>query len=180
MKVGYARVSSSGQSLGVQQEKLKDAGIERMFEEKRSGKRADARPQLQAMLDYVRDGDVVVVTKLDRLARSMRDLLNIVDQLNEKGVGFKVLDQAIDTTTPEGAMTYQILGAVSQFELAIRKQRIDDGVASLRERGIEPFKGRPATISADAVRAAVVETGSKMGGAKKLGISRDSVYRLLA
>lgn len=179
MLIGYARVSSSGQSLEVQQEKLKAAGVEKLFEEKKSGARADARQQLQAMLDYVRDGDVVVITKMDRMARSMRDLLNIVGTLEEKGVGLKVLDQAIDTTTPEGKMTYQILGAVSEFELAIRKNRIDDGVARLREQGIEPFKGRPKTITADAVRAALDETGSKAAAARKLGISRDSVYRVL-
>ena len=179
MLVGYARVSSSGQSLEVQQEKLKTAGVEKIFEEKKSGARADARQQLLALMDYVREGDVVVVTKMDRMARSMRDLLNLVGQLDDKGVGLKVLDQSIDTTTPEGKMTYQILGSVSEFELAIRKQRIDDGVARLREQGIEPFKGRPRTITADAVNAAIEETGSKSAAARHLGISRDSVYRVL-
>lgn len=179
MLIGYARVSSSGQSLEVQQEKLRIAGVEKVFEEKKSGARADARHQLRAMLDYVREDDVVVITKMDRMARSMRDLLNIVGTLEEKGVGLKVLDQSIDTTTPEGKMTYQILGAVSEFELAIRKNRIDDGVARLREQGIEPFKGRPPKITADAVKAAIEHTGSKAAAAKHLGISRDSVYRVL-
>lgn len=179
MKVGYARVSSSGQSLDVQQAKLKEAGCEKVFEEKRSGKSADARPELQRLLEFVREGDVVHITKLDRLARSVRDLLNIVAQFDQKQVGFKVLDQSIDTTTPEGKMTYQILGAVAEFELAIRKQRIDDGVANLRAQGINPFKGRPPTLRKADIERAIAETGSKMGAAKQLGISRDSVYRLL-
>ncbi|MFD0909509.1 recombinase family protein [Ruegeria arenilitoris] len=179
MLIGYARVSTSGQTLETQIDKLEAAGVEKIFKEKKSGARADAREQLNAMLDYVREGDVVVITKMDRMARSMRDLLNLVAQLDEKGVGLKVLDQAIDTTTPEGKMTYQILGVVSEFELAIRKQRIDDGVARLREQGIEPFKGRPPKIKKEEVEKAIEETGSKAAAAKKLGISRDSVYRVL-
>lgn len=178
-QVGYARVSSAGQSLDAQKVKLQAAGCERIYAEKLSGRRSD-RPELAAMLDYVREGDVVTVTKLDRMARSMHDLIATAKKLEEKKVDLRVLDQGIDTTTPEGRMTFHILGAVSEFEWEIRKARIDEGVAILRAKGIEPFKGRPPKLRKEDVEKALADVGTKAGAAKKLGISRDSVYRLLS
>lgn len=178
--VGYARVSSRTQSLGIQTDALTRAGCKKLFAEKMSGTRTEGRKELERMLDYVREGDVLVITKLDRLARSLPDLLKITARLEEKGVQLRCLDQAIDTTTPEGRMTYQILGAVAEFETNIRKARQREGIDAALAKGADsPFKGRPATITADAVHAAIAETGSKAGAAKKLRISRDSVYRVL-
>lgn len=178
--VGYARVSSHTQKLTIQTDALTRAGCKKLFAEKMSGTRTEGRKELERMLDYVREFDVLVITKLDRLARSLPDLLKITARLEEKGVQLRCLDQAIDTTTPEGRMTYQILGAVAEFETNIRKARQREGIDAALAKGADsPFKGRPATITADAVHAAITETGSKAGAAKKLGISRDSVYRVL-
>src|ERR1700744_4118517 len=113
--VGYARVSSSGQSLDIQQDKLKAFGYTRIFAEKRSGRQADSRPELQACLAFLRDGDTLVITKLDRMARSVLDLAKIADLLKKKGVALKVLDQAIDTGTSEGMLMFSLLGAFAQF-----------------------------------------------------------------
>lgn len=179
--IGYARVSSVGQSLDVQMAALTRAGCNRIFAEKKSGTRTDGREELERMLDFVREGDTLVITKLDRLARSLSDLLKITARLAEKGVELRCLDQQIDTTTPEGRMTYQILGAVAEFETEIRKARQREGIDAALAKGPDsPFKGRPAKIKREEVEAAVVKHGSKAAAAKALGISRDSVYRVLA
>lgn len=178
--IGYARVSSRGQNLDIQNTALTGAGCKKIFAEKMSGTRTEGRKELERMLDYVRDGDVVVITKLDRLARSLPDLLRITARLEEKGVELRCLDQAIDTTTPEGRMTYQILGAVAEFETSIRKARQREGIDAALAKGEDsPFKGRPAKIERSEVEKAIKETGSKAAAAKALGISRDSVYRVL-
>jgi len=179
--IGYARVSSRGQDLTIQQTALTGAGCKKLFAEKMSGTRTAGRAELERMLEYVRDGDVLVITKLDRLARSLPDLLKITARLEDKGVELRCLDQAIDTTTPEGRMTYQILGAVAEFETSIRKARQREGIdAALAKGDDSPFKGRPPSIKQDEVQAAVDEHGSKAAAARALGISRDSVYRVLA
>jgi len=180
-KIGYARVSSRTQSLDIQHKALTEAGCTKLFQEKMSGTRTNGRKELQKMLDYVRDGDVLIITKLDRLARSLPDLLKITARLDSKGVQLRCLDQAIDTTTPEGRITYQILGAVAEFETSIRKARQREGIdAALAKGPNSPFKGRPAKIKRSDVEAALKELGSKAAAAKSLGISRDSVYRVLA
>lgn len=178
--IGYARVSSRTQDLTIQTDALTSAGCTKVFAEKISGTRTDGRKELERMLDYVREGDVLTIAKLDRLARSLPDLLRITACLEEKGVQLRCLDQAIDTTTPEGRMTYQILGAVAEFETSIRKARQREGIDAALAKGADsPFRGRPPSIKVEDVRSAIEETGSKAGAAKKLGISRDSVYRLL-
>jgi len=177
-KIGYARVSSRTQSLDLQLDALEKAGCTKVFSEKFTGTTAK-REQLQAMLSYVREGDVLVITKLDRLARSLSDLLRITAGLDEKGVALKVLDQSIDTTTPEGRMTYQILGAVAEFETSLRKARQREGIDRALAMGEDsPFKGRPATIDVDEVKETVARLGNKTHAARELGISRQSVYRL--
>lgn len=123
--VGYARVSSTGQSLDVQLEKLKDC--DKLFQEKKSG-RTDNREQLKQCLEYVRDGDVFVVTKLDRLGRSTRDLLNIVNRLESKGVQLRVLDQNLDTGTSSGKLMFTMLGAIAEFENDLRRERQSEGI----------------------------------------------------
>lgn len=114
--IGYARVSSAGQSLDVQLDKLGKAGCSKVYQEKRSGRQAENRPELQAALEYLRDGDVLIVCRLDRMARSVLDLAKIADRLRQKGVSLRVLDQGFDTTTSEGKLMLNLLGAFAEFE----------------------------------------------------------------
>lgn len=139
-KVGYARVRSVGQSLDVQREKLADC--DKLFEEKRSGT-TDARPQLKECLNYVRDGDQLVVTRIDRLARSTLHLCQIAETLREKGIDLVVLDQNIDTSDATGRLLFNMLGAIGQFETEIRAERQMDGIKKAKDRGVQ-FGKRPA------------------------------------
>ena len=133
--IGYARVSSYGQSLDVQFEKLKHC--DRVFKEKQSGRSTDKREQLSLCLDYVRDGDTLVVTKLDRLARSTRDLLNILNALEGKKVKLHVIDQQIDTSTAAGRLLVTMLGSIAEFENDLRKDRQADGISLTRKNGVK-------------------------------------------
>mgnify|MGYP001307307222 FL=1 len=139
--VGYARVSSVGQSLEVQHEKLVSYGVDKLFAEKLSGTTA-ARPELKSCLEYVREGDVLVITNLDRLARSTLHLHKIVNDLNDRGVGFKVLDQSIDTTTKEGRLLFSILASLAEFETELRAERTNEGRIAAMERGVK-FGAKP-------------------------------------
>lgn len=177
--VGYARVSSVGQSLAVQVDNLNAYGCDEIFQEKKSGTTAN-RPKLKECLKYVRKGDVLVITKLDRLARSTLDLHKIVDELNQKGVGFKVLDQSIDTTTKEGKLMFSMLAAVAEFETELRKERQLEGIAKAKKRGVA--FGRKATLTDEQVQ----EMRSKRSDGvlikdlmNEYGMSKASVYRLL-
>ena len=133
--ISYARVSSYGQSLDVQLEKLKHC--DRIFKEKQSGRSTDKREQLALCLDYVRDGDTLVVTKLDRLARSTRDLLNILNTLEKKQVKLHVIDQQIDTSTPSGRLLVHLLGSIAEFENDLRKDRQLDGISLAKRNGVK-------------------------------------------
>jgi DNA invertase Pin-like site-specific DNA recombinase len=176
-QVGYARVSSTGQSLAIQEEQLQGAGCDKLFSEKRSGTSTDGREQLQAMLEWVREGDVLVVTRLDRLARSIVDLRKIVDALTAKGVGFRCLQQgALDTTTSEGRLMLNILAAFAEFEVEIRKERQADGIAKAKVDG--RYKGRPPSIDPAQIAALEAEGLGATEIAKRLGIGRASVYRV--
>ncbi|WP_271085674.1 recombinase family protein [Brevundimonas sp. NIBR11] len=175
--VGYARVSSTGQSLEVQLEKLTEAGCEEIFAEKRSGTTRAERVELEAALRFVRKGDVLLVSKLDRLARSVNDLSSIVADLDRRGVGFKVMDQAIDTTTSNGRLMLNMLAAFAEFETDLRAERQRDGIEKAKAEG--RYTGRPATIKRDAVRSLRAEGLGPSEIAKRLGIGRASVYRLL-
>ncbi|MGB3296414.1 MAG: recombinase family protein, partial [Phormidesmis sp.] len=131
--VGYARVSSVGQSLDVQLDKLK--GCDKVFQEKKTGT-SSARPRLKACLEYVREGDTLVVTRLDRLARSTLHLCQVADQLQAKGVNLKVIDQSIDTSDATGRLLFNMLGAIAQFETEIRAERQMDGIRNAKARGV--------------------------------------------
>jgi DNA invertase Pin-like site-specific DNA recombinase len=134
--VGYGRVSSQGQSLAVQDEKLKAFGCTRIYAEKTSGRQQDNRPQFQACLEFLRDGDTLVISRLDRMARSVLDLAKIADVLKRKGVTLKVLDQSIDTSTSEGKLMFSLLGAFAEFECDIRAERQSDGIAKAKSAGV--------------------------------------------
>src|SRR5262250_2809629 len=141
--VGYARVSSTGQDLGVQLEKLKDC--DKVFKEKRSGVDA-GRPELKRCLDYLREGDTLLVAKIDRLARSTSDLYRIISELADKGVGFRVVDDpSIDTTSRTGKLVMGILALIAEFESDIRRERQMDGIAKAKERGVHFCRQEAAT-----------------------------------
>ncbi|MGU5583309.1 recombinase family protein [Aeromonas hydrophila] len=175
--IGYARVSSVGQSLDVQLDKLAEAGAEKVYQEKMSGKSAKDRQQLQAMLGYVREGDTVVITKLDRLGRSLADLLAIVEKLEEKGVTLRVLDQTFDTGSAQGRLMLSMLGAFAEFELELRKERQMDGIAKAKEQG--KHLGRPKELDEEKVKERLKAGDlSPAGVAKELGIGRSTAYRI--
>ncbi|HEY4387361.1 MAG TPA: recombinase family protein [Ktedonobacteraceae bacterium] len=132
--VGYARVSSTGQSLDVQLEKLQ--ACDRIFQEKRSGTSLQ-RPKLEECLAYVRQNDILVVTRLDRLARSTLHLCQIADTLEKKNVALRVLDQSIDTTDATGRLIFHVLGSISQFETEIRAERQMEGILKAKEKGVQ-------------------------------------------
>ena len=177
-RVGYARVSSTGQSLELQEGQLREAGCEKIFSEKRSGTSTDQRDQLRAALDWVREGDVLVVTRLDRLARSIVDLRMTVDHLSSKKVGFVCLQQGgLDTTTSEGRLMLSILGAFAEFETEIRKERQADGIAKAKLKGV--YRGRPPKIDPLEIAKLRAEGLGATAIAERLGIVRASVYRIL-
>lgn len=176
--IGYARVSSVGQKLDVQRDALTDAGCNEIYEEKLSGKSMD-RPKLEQLLTSgTRKGDTVVITKIDRLARSMTDLLSIIQEFDRRGVKFKVLDQStIDTTTSDGRLMFQILGAFSEFETNIRRERQMAGIAKAKEKGVK--FGRKSTIDSERVLALHKEGLSVRAIATEMGCSKSPVQRII-
>jgi DNA invertase Pin-like site-specific DNA recombinase len=177
MIVGYARVSTSDQSLDVQEAALQAAGAEKIVSEKLSGTTSN-RPQLRAAVDFCRDGDVFIVTRLDRFARSSGDLHNIIAALVTKGVDFRCTEQTgVDTGTSSGKLMLGMLGAVAEFETAIRRERQMEGIA--RAKGAGVYNGRKPSI--DHGRVLQLHR-SGMGAseiASQLGIGRASVYRIV-
>ena len=145
MNIGYARVSTEGQNLGAQQDALQAAGTERLFSDKISGSLRQ-RPELDRLLDQLRAGDVVVVTKYDRLARSLRDLLDIVEAIQARGAGFRSLAEDIDTTTPAGRLVFHVFASIAQFERERISERTREGLEAARKRG--RVGGRPPALSA--------------------------------
>ena len=157
--VGYARVSSSGQSLDIQIEKLKKYGCTKIYKEKLSGVDQN-RPELLKCLDYVRDEqDTLVITRLDRMARSTLHLGTIIKRLNDKGVNFVVIDQNIDTTTSFGMLTFNILSSVAEFENEIRKERQKEGIKKALKEG-KPF-GRPKKITKSIIERILEDSKTK-------------------
>ncbi len=151
MLVGYARVSTQDQDLALQLDALQAAGCERVFTEKASGAQRE-RPQLQAALDYMRPGDTLVVWKLDRLARSLKQLIETVEALGGRGVGLRSLTEAIDTTTSGGRLVFHIFAAMAEFERSIIRERTRAGLDAAKARGRKG--GRPPALSAKDIAAA--------------------------
>ena len=179
MKVGYARVSTSGQNLDIQLDRMADC--DRIYREKVSAASAKNRPELKnAALDFVREEDVFVVTKLDRLARSVVDLSNIVQRLEEKKVDLVVLDQGIDTTTIYGKLQFNILAAIGEFERGLIREHSREGREKAKERGVR-FGARPK-LTTDEIQTLVQDFHtpglSKRELAELYGISISSVYRV--
>jgi DNA invertase Pin-like site-specific DNA recombinase len=178
MIVGYARTSTVEQEAGfdAQVRDLNAAGVERMYSEQVSS--VAQRPQLLAALDFVREGDVFVVTRLDRLARSMSNLVDIVRKLESKGVALRILQLNLDTSTPTGKLMLNMMGSIAQFERELMLERQREGIAKAKAAG--KYKGRQASIDPAKVRELVALGIPKAKVAKQLGISRESVYRALA
>lgn len=179
--IGYARVSSAGQSLDVQLDKLGKAGCSKVYQEKRSGRQSENRPELQAALEYLRHGDVLVVCRLDRMARSVLDLAKIADRLGQKGVSLRVLDQGLDTTTSEGKLMFNLLGAFAEFEADIRAERQRDGIALAQRKGVRFGRKRSLTVAQEErIRRLRSEEGFGITQlAERFAISRSGVYRAL-
>ena len=177
MFYGYARVSTLDQDLTLQRAALKAAGCEVIRAEKATGTRRDGRTELQVLLEFLREGDTLVVTRIDRLARSVKDLQDIVHELKARGVKLKATEQPVDTGTAAGKAFLDMLGVFAEFETNLRRERQLEGINAAKARGI--YKGRLPTIDAGAVRKLA---GQGVGGteiARQLKISRASVYRLL-
>src|ERR1700733_106288 len=175
--VGYARASSADQDVSIQVAALKAAGCEPIRAEKRSGTSTEGRAELQTVLAFLQRGDVLTVTRIDRLARSIADLAAIVRQLEAKGVALKAIEQPIDTSTAAGRAFLQMLGVFAEFETAIRRERQMEGIEAAKAAGV--YKGRPPSINPDDVAALKAKGFGAAEIAKRLKIGRASVYRVL-
>jgi DNA invertase Pin-like site-specific DNA recombinase len=177
--VGYARVSTLDQDPGLQLDALAAAGCTKVFEDRASGARTD-RAGLRQALDYVREGDVLVVWKLDRLGRSLPHLIETVAALNERGVGFRSITEAIDTTTPGGRLVFHLFGALGQFERDLIQERTRAGLAAAAARGRKG--GRKPVISADKLgraRGMVAKGLTVREAAIRLKVGKTALYEAL-
>lgn len=180
MNIGYARVSTAEQNLILQTDALAAAGCERIFVEAASGAQRD-RPVLQSALDYMRPGDTLVVWKLDRLARSMRQLIDTVELLQSKGMGLRSLTEAIDTTTAGGKLVFHIFGALAEFERAIIRERTRAGLEAACARGRKGGRPRSLTTKDLAIAKGMLrDTDINIADvAAKLNVSTATLYRHL-
>lgn len=183
MNIGYARVSTKDQNLDLQLDALQKENCSKIFKEKISGTKSE-RPALQDMLNQVRPGDVIIIWKLDRLGRSLKNLVEIVGQLIAQGVGLKSLHDNIDTTTPQGRLTFNIFASLTEFERDLISERTMAGLASARARGRNG--GKPKGLSQQAESTAcAAETLYKEGKlgvnqiATQLGIAKNTLYKYL-
>ena len=177
MLIGYARVSTVDQDTALQLDALSRAGCERVFEERASGAKSD-RPVLAEVMDYAREGDVVVVWRLDRFGRSLKDLISNVEILRERGVGFRSLTEAVDTTSSTGKLVFHIFGALAEFERELIRERTMAGLEAARARGRKG--GRPAKMTREKVRQASVlladPSTDVSAVCETLGVSKSTLY----
>lgn len=183
MHFGYARVSTEDQNLALQLDALKAAGCDKIFKEKLSGAKTD-RPELNKLIEQVRPGDIVTVWKLDRLGRSIRHLIDEVNGLKEKGVGFRSLKESIDTTTATGQLIFHIFAALAQFERDMLRERTCAGLDAARRRGIRGGRKKgldPKIIAKGPTAKILYEAGTMTVDeiARQLDISKPSLYKLL-
>lgn len=176
MLVAYMRVSTPDQSLEVQETQLREAGCEEFFGEKASGAKRD-RPQLNEAIKFARKGDVLVVQKLDRVSRSLKDMLDILEKLEQKGVGFRSLTESVDTTTNAGRMMMQMLGAFAEFERNMIRSRVNDGMQQAKRRGVK--FGRPRALD-QSQREAVIEMHEQGKSYSEIGRIVGCSYQTIA
>jgi DNA invertase Pin-like site-specific DNA recombinase len=175
--IGYARVSTSDQECSIQEAALKAAGCAIIRAEKKSGTSREGRSELETVLSFLRSGDTLMVTRIDRLARSLLDLENIVSELKAKGVHLKALEQPVDTSTPAGKAFLQMLGVFAEFETALRRERQMEGIAKAKAEGV--YKGRKPSVDVARVRELREAGMGPSAIAKELKVGRTSVYRAL-
>lgn len=177
-KIGYARVSSVDQDFQIQVDALENVGCHKIFTEKKSGTSKNGRTELEICLNYLRDGDTLIVTRIDRLARSLRDLQNIVHDLKERGIDIQATEQQINTQTAAGKAFINMLGTFAEFETSIRKERQLEGIAKAKSKGV--YKGRKPTAIAKSARVKeMIDDGfHKQEIADRLEMSLASVYRI--
>lgn len=180
LALGYARVSTIQQDEALQRDALEAAGVDRIYVDHASGA-TDSRPGLEELLTHLRPGDVVVVWRLDRLGRSLRHLLDLVAELEERNVGLRSLTESIDTSTPGGKLIFHVFAALAEFERDLIRERTQAGLAAARARG--RVGGRPTVWTSDKAKAAraMFDAGERDISciARATGVSRASVYRLL-
>lgn len=179
MLIGYARVSTTEQSLDVQLDQLCKAGAEKIFKEKASGADSD-RVQLAAMIEFAREGDCIIATKLDRIARSTLHLLSLIEQMQKKGIHFRSLDIALDTATPTGKLMLTMLAGIATFERDRMLERQAEGIAKAKGQG--KYQGRKPTARAQSSKVLELAAQGKKREciAQECGISTASVYRILS
>lgn len=175
--IGYARVSTTDQNLELQEAALKAAGCDLIRSEKRSGTSVQGREELRTVLDFLRTGDVLMVTRIDRLARSIGDLQDIVRAVKARGASLRATEQPIDTSTAAGKCFLDMLGVFAEFETNLRKERQLEGIADAKARGV--YQGRKPSIDAARIKSMTAEGMGPSAIAKALGIGRASVYRAL-
>lgn len=177
--IGYARVSTSDQNNSLQTTALKNAGCGKIFDEKQSGSSTDKRIALNECLNYLREGDTLIVTRIDRLARNLRDLQNLIHDLKNKGIDLKATEQPIDTSNAAGKAFLDMLGVFAEFETNLRKERQLEGIAKAKKEG--KYKGRKATAKekSDQVHDLTEKGMTRQAVADELGIGVASVYRIL-
>ena len=178
MLIGYARVSTDDQNLALQKDALLGAGCERVLEDHESGAKA-ARPGLQAALEYAREGDTLTVWRLDRLGRSLRDLIDLVNRLEARGIALKSLQESIDTTTSSGKLVFHVFGALAEFERNLIRERTKAGLAAARARGRQG--GRPKALDASRRALAVQLYRDRKNTVKEIcemmQISKPTLYK---
>ena len=176
---GYARVSTGEQDLTIQREALIAAGVnpDLVFAEKVTGTKRDGREKLDLLLKLSDRGDTIIITRIDRLARSMRDLQNIVHELKDKGVALKATEQPIDTSTAAGKAFFDMLGVFAEFETNLRRERQSEGIAKAKRSGI--YKGGKRRIDRAAVHSLAAKGHGPSDIGRRLGVSRRQVYRIL-
>jgi DNA invertase Pin-like site-specific DNA recombinase len=175
--IGYARVSTTDQDLTIQREALNKAGCDIIRDDKASGTKRDGRDGLHTVLEFLREGDTLVVLRLDRLGRSMRDLSNIAHEIENRGAALRVIEQNVDTSTSSGKAFFGMLAVFAQFENDVRRERQMEGIAMAKAAGV--YRGRPESIDGKKVRELRKDGMSPTAIARALGISRPSVYKHL-
>lgn len=180
MLIGYARVSTDDQNLNLQHDALKNAGCERIFDDQITGNKIQ-RPGLEAALEFAREGDVVIVWRLDRLSRSLKDLIEMVALLDSKKIGLKSLHESIDTSSSSGKLIFHIFGALAEFERNLIRERTNAGLQAARARGRKG--GRPKKLNADKSKLALKLYNDKEHSINKIceliGISKPTLYKYL-
>jgi DNA invertase Pin-like site-specific DNA recombinase len=178
MKIGYARVSTQEQDLALQLDALTKEGCEKIVQEKASGAQRD-RPELKAALGFMRQGDTLVVWKIDRLARSMKQLIETIESFQERGIGLKSIQDPIDTSSPSGKLVFHIFAALAEFERGVIRERTTAGLKAARERG--RVGGRPSALSAkdlQAAKAMLKDSDITVAAvARRLNVAASTLYR---